>query len=393
MTAGSRRLGAGAATFFMYEGPTFPSPASLMACRNILRMQPLDAPMAQFYSEIGLHQVLSVHPSRVYDPERADLFYVPVLPHLDSDAGRCNGTGHKARMAQVVKVLQASPHWRRRNGTDHVWACSCVMMKGMMTNMLWDMLGSAVHAVHSVPRRRASPSGCQLAVPYLNPTFARPPASVREPGLARPTLAHFRGRVMNRVRSALVKRYGTAPGAGIIQAAHASTAARCNVNKCKRRSMDEHGFSPERHFEEMRSATFCLVPRGDSPPSSRLYLAVAAGCIPVFLSDDFEGAFAPVVPWPSFSLRFAEAELQDKSFNLTSRLLAVATDRPRLLQMQASLRDHAADVLYELPDSRVGSHFLRQAWLAIQSVCSGELSTNSAPGITWESAKGLDRKR
>jgi hypothetical protein len=39
------------------------------------------------------------------------------------------------------------------------------------------------------------------------------------------------------------------------------------------------------------------------------YLAVAAGCVPVLLSDEFEGAFPSAVKWRDFSLRFAEADI------------------------------------------------------------------------------------
>jgi hypothetical protein len=56
--------------------------------------------------------------------------------------------------------------------------------------------------------------------------------------------------------------------------------------------MAKVGFPSQRaHADEMTRSTFCLVPNGDSPPSSRLYLAIAAGCIPVLISDAFEGAF------------------------------------------------------------------------------------------------------
>lgn len=186
-------------------------------------------------------------------------------------------------MASVAAVLRASPHWQRRNGTDHVWACTCVMMKAMVTNELWALLGGAMHAVHSVPRGHASPSRCQMAIPYFNPSFAASPDAPlwRTPGRPRPILAHFRGRVMNRVRATLVRTYGKMPS-HVIEAAHPSTAARCNLNKCSAAKYEKVGMPTQRlHLEEMTRATFCLVPTGDSPPSSRLYLAVAAGCIPV----------------------------------------------------------------------------------------------------------------
>ena len=90
------------------------------------------------------------------------------------------------------------------------------------------------------------------------------------------------------------------------------------------------------------------------------------------LSDAFEGAFPSSVPWSDFTLRFSEASLAaarkkghgavaaaagvggapSKPFNLTSELLAVAADRPRLARMQASLAAHAKDVLWEAEGSR-----------------------------------------
>ena len=136
------------------------------------------------------------------------------------------------------------------------------------------------------------------------------------------------------------------------------------------------------------------------------------------------------MPWQKFSLRVAEKTLQDRSFNLTATLLAVASDGERLRGLQTALQVHAADVLYELPDSRVAYHFLRQArfrsysiacpppqehrlhctagnscrdacahprmftfaqaHLAATKVCDRSLSLNTAPGISWERSAGRD---
>ena len=206
------------------------------------------------------------------DPERASLFYVPLLPHMSQDAGRCDGIGHRQRLSTAAAALQASPQWRRYNGTDHFWTCACVMMKSMLGNELWAMLRTSVHAVHSIPRGGASPAECLLQVPYYNPDFVGAP---RAPGAERPTLAHFRGRVMNNVRAKLVKAYGGKPH-HTIAAAHPNTAAKCNLNKCSPKTfakVEEEGFPPfsvTAHFAEMTRSIFCLVPVGDSNPSPSL---------------------------------------------------------------------------------------------------------------------------
>ena len=161
MAAASIAFSSPTAPFYMYHGPSFPSPEMLLACRSVVRLAPLDEPMAQFYAEIGLVRALAAHPGRVSDPAAAELFFVPVLPHLSSDAGHCNGTKHRSRMAAVAASLRLSQHWRRHNGSNHFFACTCVMMKGLIGSELWHLLSTATHAVHSVPRGRASPSACQ----------------------------------------------------------------------------------------------------------------------------------------------------------------------------------------------------------------------------------------
>ena len=50
----------------------------------------------------------------------------------------------------------------------------------------------------------------------------------------------------------------------------------------------------------MRRSIFCLVPPGDTCVTSRLYTAIAAGCIPVVLCDRLVGGFAANANYSSF---------------------------------------------------------------------------------------------
>ena len=93
-----------------------------------------------------------------------------------------------------------------------------------------------------------------MAIPYFNPTFAAAADAPewRVPGRPRPVLAHFRGRVMNRVRGTLVRRYGGA-SRHIIEAAHPSPLSVTKFRGCKcfskanqalvKRGMDEVDWS------------------------------------------------------------------------------------------------------------------------------------------------------
>ena len=100
--------------------------------------------------------------------------------------------------------------------------------------------------------------------------------------------------------------------------------------------------------------------------------------VPVLISDAFEGAFPSHVPWQDFTLRFAEADISSGAKNLTAELLTVAGDVARLGALQRSLQSHAADVLWEAPDSKVGSHALTLATDAVRNVCAPGAQSNSA---------------
>ncbi|CAI5977128.1 unnamed protein product [Closterium sp. NIES-65] len=52
----------------------------------------------------------------------------------------------------------------------------------------------------------------------------------------------------------------------------------------------------------MRRAKYCLVPRGDTSSSCRLFDAVLSGCIPVIISDALDPPFEDVIDYTAFSL-------------------------------------------------------------------------------------------
>ena len=63
----------------------------------------------------------------------------------------------------------------------------------------------------------------------------------------------------------------------------------------------------ERTAREMASSTWCLCPAGDTCVTSRLYTAIAAGCLPVVLCDGLQGAFPSTARYSSFWLKVPAA--------------------------------------------------------------------------------------
>lgn len=79
------------------------------------------------------------------------------------------------------------------------------------------------------------------------------------------------------------------------------------------------GFIEDYH-ELVGLSIFCLAPRGITPWTIHLYVAMIAGCIPVILSDDFELPFQDIIDWQSFSIRWPEAEVGRDLFTYLSSI-------------------------------------------------------------------------
>ena len=70
------------------------------------------------------------------------------------------------------------------------------------------------------------------------------------------------------------------------------------------------GFVEEYHVLMGRSL-FCLAPRGITPWTIHLFVALLAGCIPVILSDDLEAPFQELLDWPQFSIKWPTERIGD----------------------------------------------------------------------------------
>ena len=116
----------------------------------------------------------------------------------------------------------------------------------------------------------------------------------------------------------------------------------------------------ERTAHDMASSLWCLCPAGDTCVTSRLYSAIAAGCLPVVLCDQLVGAFPSAVDYSSFWLKFPVRSFLSRPSKLLEALRVLSSNATEMARRQAALAAARADVLYDLPRSRVGSRFLEQ---------------------------------
>jgi len=79
------------------------------------------------------------------------------------------------------------------------------------------------------------------------------------------------------------------------------------------------------YSDGMLGATFCWIPRGDNPTSRRIFDAVAAGCIPVVVSDDIARylPFRWAVDWRAMILQVPEAVFTRNAKGVAEAVLAL----------------------------------------------------------------------
>ena len=92
---------------------------------------------------------------------------------------------------------------------------------------------------------------------------------------------------------------------------------------------------------------FCLVPRGDTPTSGRLYAALACRCVPLIISNRFAEhyAFAARGAYAEWVISVPEGEFLREPRAAVER--AIASARPRLPQMRAAMEGASRELLYD----------------------------------------------
>ena len=90
------------------------------------------------------------------------------------------------------------------------------------------------------------------------------------------------------------------------------------------KQLERHRTGPAYDIGMMES-TYCWIPRGDNPTSRRIFDAVAAGCIPVVVSDDISRylPFRWAIEWRSMILQVPEAVFNKDPRGVADAVLAL----------------------------------------------------------------------
>ena len=109
----------------------------------------------------------------------------------------------------------------------------------------------------------------------------------------------------------------------------------------------------------MLCSEVCLVPKGDTPTSSRFYSAIACGCVPLVLSDDL-GYHLPFLRRVNYTFvqHMREKEFLDDPRAAVGALMARL--RPQLPALRQLMHQEAAELLFEEEGSRVAENMLHE---------------------------------
>ena len=138
---------------YVYEDPVFDQAAVIQCYRDdnhgVAPWQDEREGKAQDAGEIWYHQAMLSHSWRVFDPEEADIFFIPLYPVLTAKVQKtrseCDGLNHHRRITKaLMHLVKNSPYFNRFGGADHVVVCSW-----------WNCGGAGFDPYHRMLLRRA----------------------------------------------------------------------------------------------------------------------------------------------------------------------------------------------------------------------------------------------
>ncbi len=307
----------------MYEGPAFIP----YLCGGIRTEEGGGRRLPLYWATAGMwYHHLKEHPWRTLKPDLAELFVVPFPIEESNDVGQCEGKSHMERVETFMQTLEQSPYFKKSWGHDHFWPVGTWQMAYVLSrsdimplhrfsftkNMtlapyaeLCLSREGTIHGFQVSPVRKSRwwtgpfrDWRCSLVTPGVTPPGLIEQTSNPhsfEQWNSRPISIFFRGKSRaclqggQKIRDRALKLDGVVPNTLI---------------------SNNHSQSSETYIQEISSSKFCLVMRCDDPQTSRFYDAVAAGCIPVIISDGWHQIVAPFrnrINYHSFTITIPES--------------------------------------------------------------------------------------
>lgn len=278
--------------------------------------------------------------ARVYDPDQADLFYVPFFSSLSlvvnlNRPGTLGGTAlslysDEEMQESLMEWLENQEYWKRNNGWDHVFICQD-------PNALYKVVDRVKNGVLLVSDfGRLTHNQGSLVKDVILPYSHRINSYLGNIGVEnRDTLLFFMG---NRYRK---------EGGKVRDLLFQLLENEEDV-------IIKHGAQSRESRREatrgMHTSKFCLHPAGDTPSACRLFDAIVSLCIPVVVSDYIELPFEDVIDYRKVAI-FVSTNTAVQPGYLVKLLRTISTER--ILEFQRNLKKVKHYFEYEDPNGTV----------------------------------------
>ncbi|CAN6464072.1 unnamed protein product [Victoria cruziana] len=248
----------------------------------------------QFSLEPIFHSRIKNHPCRVFDEEKASLFYIPFYAGLNAIKGNSHDSPVHTKDQlglELVEWIKYKNSWLRNQGRDHFIAVGTLSWdlrrktggQGWGTNLL--ELDEMQNPIKIIIERQPWHSN-DVGIPY--PTNFHPASDEDIIDLQsklsesnRKTLISFAGggrpRMKENIRGILINE--------CTRNSSVCTYLDCKVADC---------LNPGTVVKLLMESEFCLQPPGDSPTRKSFFDSLVYGCIPVVF-DPFTAHFQ--YPW------------------------------------------------------------------------------------------------
>ncbi|KAL0292571.1 UNVERIFIED_CONTAM: putative arabinosyltransferase A [Sesamum calycinum] len=279
--------------------------------------------------------------TRVMDPEKADLFYVPFFSSLSLVVNPIRPAtlnvspdrpvyNDEQTQEALMEWLEEQGYWKRNNGWDHVFICQD-------PNALYKVIDRVKNGVLLVSDfGRLARNQASLVKDVILPYSHRINTYKGDIGLEnRKSLLFFMGnryrKEGGKIRDLLFQVLENEEDVIIKHGAQSRESRR----------IASRG---------MHTSRFCLHPAGDTPSACRLFDAIVSLCVPVIVSDYIELPFEDVIDYRKIAI-FVDSNTAVRPGNLVKMLRRVSSEK--ILEFQKELKEVKRYFEYEDPNGTV----------------------------------------
>eukprot|EP00397_Hematodinium_sp_SG-2012_P040446 GEMP01044320.1.p1 GENE.GEMP01044320.1~~GEMP01044320.1.p1 ORF type:complete len:357 (+),score=33.93 GEMP01044320.1:672-1742(+) len=286
--------------------------------RRVLRFAPAG-------SGVQLHDWMTMSHLRTPDPEEADFFFVPGYAICIFEGGFLPYSGVDAVYRELIPSL---PYFHRHEGRDHVFTFT----SGLSVNVFKSWRDYIPNSIFLTPETSVFNDVRQGSTPFDTwKDIAVPGFLMLEEGISlvrmaqplsnRPLLSVFFGRID--------------PSRGKHPTRPHEVDIRVEIAKLESEDLFiGQNLSMVEVHQKMGQTKFCLIPKGKSAWSLRLYEALFANCVPVVLSDYWELPFENfinfssfIIKWPTSGIGKLLSYLREVPDKVIERYMEVARDQ------------------------------------------------------------------